>query len=167
MPFRYPLDEQQGDKLCWAAVALSVDKYFDPGSSNTQCSVAGAVLGRGCCPDPEVGCNEVEFLEKALDKVNRLASWPTAGPLSFTEIKDSINQRIPICVRIEWRGGGEGHFVVICGYRETKEHRQFVEVLDPWFPNSIVSYHEFVETYQNAERADAGGFWSHTYRVRN
>jgi Papain-like cysteine protease AvrRpt2 len=165
MPFNYPIEKQDGDKLCWAAVAKSVDHYFAPESVKSQCSIAGDVLQTTCCPDVETLCNQIEYLEKALDKVKHLESWPTAGFLEFGKIKELINNRMPICVRIEWHGGGGGHFVVICGYRERKG-REFVEISDSWFPSSIVSYQEFVDGYQNAERTDGGGFWSHTYPIK-
>ena len=168
MPFRYPLDKQEANKLCWAAIATSVDHYFNRDSMFTQCSVASAVLGRSCCslngiPD---ACNKVEYLETALDRVQRLESPPSASALAFSDICKLIDKKMPVCARIQWPNG-EGHFVVICGYRLTKDKKEFVEISDSWYEDSILPYDEFKQAYQGAGRPDGGGFWSHTYRVKN
>jgi hypothetical protein len=164
MWFRYPLNKQAQDKWCWAAVATSVDRYFDPGSALSQCEVAGEVLDRGCCPDGEK-CNQVESLDKALSKFDRLDGLASASALSFTEIQQQIDNRMPVCVRVEWRGGG-GHFVVITGYGFGKSGRQMLEISDPLFPKSLMWYDDFVWSYQNVEQPDGGGFWSHTFQVK-
>ncbi len=168
MPFRYPLDRQAADKLCWAAVATSVAHYFDLDSLHTQCSVASAVTGESCCspggiPDE---CNKVNVLETGLDKVERLESGPIDGGLAFSDICTLIDNKIPICVRIQWPNG-EGHFVVICGYRLTQDEKEFVEIADSWHEDSILPYDEFKQAYQGAGRPDGGGHWSHTYRVKH
>ena len=164
MPFRYPMDEQIADKLCWAAVATSIAHYFDRDSLVTQCFVAKEVLGGNCCgvPIPDE-CNEVQYLENGLDAVHRHEPPPVPHLLAFSDIRALIDQRMPICVRIEWPNTS-GHFVVISGYRFTKddkENGELVEVSDSWFESSILRYDEFIQNYQ-----DMGGRWSHTYRVK-
>jgi hypothetical protein len=164
MAFRFPLGKQSQDKWCWAAVTTSVDRYFNPGSTVNQCKVAEEVLQRGCCPDGEA-CNQVESLDRALLKFNRLDGAASAFALSFTDIKQHIDNRMPVCVRVAWRGGG-GHFVVITGYRITSAGRQMLEIADPLFPNSIIWYDDFVWSYQNVEQPNGGGFWTHTFLVK-
>ena len=164
MAFRYPLEKQVQDKWCWAAVTASVDHYFNPGSTLSQCEVAEAVLGGNCCPDQEA-CNQVESLDNALSKFNRLDGVATAFSPSFEEIQQKIDSRMPVCVRVEWRGGG-GHFVVITGYRLTKSKRRMLEIADPLFPSSIMWWDDFLSSYQNVEQPDGGGFWSHTFQVK-
>jgi hypothetical protein len=164
MPLRFPLDKQLHDKWCWAAVTASVDRYLNPNSTLDQCKIAEQVLGRSCCPDGEA-CNQVESLDNALSKFNRLEGTASNFALSFTEIRQIIDARMPVCVRIGWQGGG-GHFVVISGYRVTKSGRELLEIADPLFPSSILSYHDFVTSYQNVEQSDGGGQWTHTFLVK-
>lgn len=164
MPFKFPLQKQIKDKWCWAAVTRSVDRYFNPKSTLDQCTVAQLVLGRSCCPDAD-DCNQVEFLEKALSRLDRIDGVPVRFGLSFADICESIDNRMPICARIGWNGGG-GHFVLICGYRKTSSGRQLLEIADPLFPSSLVPYEDFISGYQNMEQPRGGGKWTHTYRLK-
>ncbi|HYI92584.1 MAG TPA: papain-like cysteine protease family protein, partial [Bryobacteraceae bacterium] len=130
--------------------------------------LASEVLGESCCSPDGVPdkCNEVNRLEAALDKVHRLESGPDDGGLAFSDIRKLIDKKIPICARIQWPNG-EGHFVVISGYRWTKDKKEFVEISDSWHEDSIIPFDEFKQAYQGAGRPDGGGIWSHTYRVKS
>ena len=66
------LEKQSQDKWCWAAVSVSVARYFLPLSPLTQCRVALAVTGKtDCCGSGRAGCNEPGDLEVALKAVAR------------------------------------------------------------------------------------------------
>src|SRR5437867_2038718 len=131
MPFQ--IEKQLQDKWCWAAVSVSVDHYFSPGSTFSQCRIARDVLGGlPCCGAPDT-CNTPASLRAALDDVGRFRDR-LPRPLLFDEIRQEIDARSPVCVRIGWNGGG-GHFVVISGYRELASGAQLVEVSDPLFPS--------------------------------
>lgn len=162
MPFQ--IQKQLEDKWCWAAVAVSVDHYFFPGSTSSQCRIARDVLGvPQCCGDPDA-CNTAAKLQDALDAISRLREiLPRA--LLFDEIRQEIDAGQPVCARIGWNGGG-GHFVVVSGYRQTVSGTQLVDVADPLFPNSTVLYDEFVSAYQNTEEPEGGGQWTATFLVR-
>src|SRR5437879_6605632 len=113
MPFQ--IEKQRQDKWCWAAVSVSVDHYFFPGSTSSQCQIARNVLGGlPCCSDP-AGCNTPARLQPALDAVGRLRGT-LPRRLQFDEIQQEIDARRPVCVRVGWDGGG-GHFVVVSGDR--------------------------------------------------
>jgi papain like cysteine protease AvrRpt2 len=157
MPFQ--IEKQREDLWCWAAVSASVDHYFFPASTFTQCKVAGKVLNRAnCCADPDL-CNDKATLQDALDAVGRLRDT-RIGPLSFEDIRREIDAFLPIGVRIGWRGGG-GHFVVISGYSESPSGAQLVDVADPLFPNSTMYYDDFVSAYQTG--VTSGGEWTATF----
>jgi hypothetical protein len=72
------------------------------------------------------------------------------NPQVITEI--SANR--PVGVRIGWQGGG-GHFIAIAGY--STNGGQFVDVEDPWYQASAVSYAVLQSAYKGT------GSWTHTY----
>jgi hypothetical protein len=159
----FEIEKQREDKWCWAAVSVTVDHYFSPGSTSTQCRVARNVLGvTQCCSDPDV-CNTPAKLQTALTAVRKLKDTLTR-PLEFDEIRQEIEAGRPVCVRIGWSGGG-AHFVMISGYRLSASGAKLVEVADPLFPNSTILYDVLVSAYQNAQDPAGGGQWTATFLV--
>lgn len=153
----FQIQTQEEELWCWAAVSASVDHYFSPQSTSTQCQVAQEVLNiEGCCGNPQA-CNAPAILQDALRAVGRLRGT-LPRPLDFQEIQQQIDSSQPVCVRIQWDGGG-GHFVVLSGYRQLASGDQLVEVSDPFFADSIVDYNEFVNAYQG------NGQWTGTFLV--
>jgi len=150
------MQTQEMAEWCWAAVSVSVDKFFNPASSRTQCTVAEDVLTRSCCGG-EAACNEPAELQVALRRVNRLRKI-LGRRLRFSEIQAEIDAFKPVCVRIGWDGGG-GHFVVVDRYVELESGEQLVHVLDPLYSNSTLYYDEFVSEYQG------DGQWTGTFLV--
>jgi len=151
------IQTQEMDQWCWAAVSVSVDKFFNPASSATQCKVAQDVLSRSCCGG-EVACNQAAELQTALDKVNRLRKIVTRR-LRFKEIENELDAFKPVCARIGWDGGG-GHFVVVDKCMELNSGELLVHVLDPLFPNSTIYYDELVSEYLG------DGQWTDTFLVK-
>jgi hypothetical protein len=62
-------------------------------------------------------------------------------------------------VRIQWIDDQRGHFVMICGYSVSASGEQWVDVADPYWGNSILSYPQLVSSYLDA------GKWSDSYLV--
>ena len=153
----YPLEHQEMGLWCWAAVALSVTKYFDPATEMTQCSVASAVKNKKCCAD-KPGCNQADLLEVALGKVGHF-NQVLPRRLSFSELRDVLRAGTPVCVRIGWFGGG-GHFVVVTGFTVNEFGEQLVAVADPLYESDTWPYDEFASGYLRA------GQWTHTYLVQ-
>ena len=159
MPFQ--MKKQIEDQWCWAAVSMSVDHYFSPSSTLSQCLIAREVLRpRACCADPDA-CNTPARLRDALQAIRRPFEV-RRGPLSFDEVRTQIDAQLPVCVRIGWSRGG-GHFVVISGYHVSPSGAKFVKVEDPLFPSSIVPYDVLVFSYQNAQDRAGGGQWTTTF----
>jgi hypothetical protein len=163
--FGFYLEKQYEDKWCWAAVTVGIDHYFSPTSSLTQCRIARQVItGIECCADP-VGCNQAEDLEDGLKAIGR---WKEtrSGFLSFQEIQNELDAYRPVCARIGWYDKS-GHFVILSGYRLLTSGVQLVEVADPFFANSIVTYNHFVTAYQSGNpRQPGGGEWTHTFLLK-
>ncbi len=154
------MQKQMTSVWCWAAVSVSVDRFFDHDSEWRQCGLARKVTKQPvCCSKPVPHkCAQLFYLEDALTLVGRLKGNPTVGPLSFREVQRRIDKKHPICARIGWRGGG-GHFVVISGYRVHNGAKQ-VDVEDPMRKGtSTIDYQTFVHQYR------AVGRWTHTYPV--
>jgi len=153
----YPMADQEMRLWCWAAVSLSVEKYFNSLTESTQCTIASAVKNKTCCADKE-SCNRADDLRYALSSVRRFRQM-FEGQLSFESVRDSIREGFPVCARIGWYEGG-GHYVVITGYRTTTSGERYVAVADPAFPSLTWLYDEFRDAYCGH------GTWTHTYLVQ-
>ena len=149
--FHVPLQEQTN--WCWAAVAAGVAAHY--GAVWQQCNLAGLELGQQCCPAGINAClcNVPYYLDCALIRVSHFRAM-MFGVASFNpEVMTEINANFPIGVRIGW-SDGSGHFLAIAGY--STNGRQFVDVEDPWWSASTVTYAWLQSGYQ-------GGVWTHTY----
>jgi hypothetical protein len=154
----FAMQAQQQTQWCWAAVSVSIAAYYDPGTSWTQCQMAGAELNQAtCCENGSSSeCNQPWYLDKALERAGALASMNAPPSSGVGEEPDEIQAGRPVCVRIGWSGGG-GHFVVIEGYRYDLEQ---VAIDDPWHGASDVPVNTFRTAYQGS------GSWTHTYRTK-
>lgn len=165
-------EPQKGDFWCWAAVAVSLDRFFRIGSRRSQCGVATQVLhvAGGCCQGsaarPE--CDQATFLEDALEAVDQMAGGPSnpserpsTRASQFALIKEQIDLGLPVCIRVAWnRGAGEGHFLMITGYNEVGR-RKYVHVEDSIWGSGFYSLSDFANSYQDDE-----GRWTDSYLVR-
>jgi hypothetical protein len=154
----FQMQKQEHSNWCWAAVSVSVDRFFDSGSSWQQCGMAHAELGLPCCEGTDQRCNKPFFLEQALDRVGRLKGSPQPAPLSFSQIKLELDAGHPVGVRIEWNDGS-GHFVLITGYNETPGVQRLT-IDDPFYDRSRVSYSGFLNRYQGS------GAWTGTFFLK-
>lgn len=148
------MQTQQQSNWCWAAVAVSINLFYKPASTWTQCSVANAELGQtACCSDgSSPSCNQPWYLDKALTRVGDLTNV-TSGTVPFVGISAEIMGGRPLGVRIGWAGGG-GHFVAVSGFSASDQH---VVVVDPIYGRSVVPVATLVNGYQGS------GSWTHSY----
>ena len=156
---------QQESNWCWAAVTVTVNALFSPGSTLMQCDVAKPVLvsetqikgAVDCCANPEQ-CNIPAYLQDALSWAGNL-SLAEHGYLDFVGVTTEIDAGRPIGVRIQWSDGG-GHFILIDGYREFSSGVPQVHVADPYYGPSYLFYSDLVNAYQD------NGIWTDTYFVQ-
>jgi hypothetical protein len=151
---------------CWAAVSVSVRRFFDPESSMRQCDMVQALNPdlHDCCGQPIPSpCNKVGLLQEALTKVACLQKV-IRGPLSFSQIQEQMSAGLPVCVRIGWNGGSEvsGHFVVINGWSLSPTNAPMVHVLDPYFANASWPYAALI----SAGYHQGNGQWTDTFLVK-
>jgi hypothetical protein len=166
------MQQQQKSEWCWAAVSASVDRFFRPGSTHTQCDIAGSVLELPCCnPTPaQAGpCNVPHDLHTVLGRLHLLAGDPVLKPLTFPEIQKEIDAARPICVLIKWldKNGQptRGHFIAISGYRVTPAQKQFLSIADPFFGSSEIDYTIFCNP--KGGYRDGSGMWFASFLVQN
>lgn len=152
------MQPQLEDEWCWAAVAVSVDLYFNTNSTRTQCSLATQLAGQDCCNNPDA-CDQPQALQDALSDIGRLNGDPETDSLEFTEIQSAIGACVPLCVRIGWVGGG-AHFVAIDGYGSSPAGDPLVHVKDPYFGDFTVNFNDFLSHYLGS------GSWTATFRVK-
>jgi Papain-like cysteine protease AvrRpt2 len=155
------LQPQLQSEWCWAAIAASISRHYDPDSPWCQCKLATRMTGnKNCCSNPH-SCNRPQYLEKALRMVGRLAGPPAAGPLTFGRVQKEILAGRPVCARIGWPGSTIGHFILIYGCAKSRSGNQWLYVEDPLYGSSTWLYSELCRNYQYA-----GGRWSYTYPIQ-
>ncbi len=123
------------------------------------------MLGLDCCNGAIAGCDQPSALETALGAVNTLVGKALNNQalpgqtLPFAAVRQQIDSSVPVCVRIQWFGEQNGHFVMLSGYSVSQSGEEWVDVADPYYEDSTVPYDQFVAAYLEA------GQWSDTYLV--
>ena len=178
----FRIQHQEQSEWCWAAVAASVQQYFEPASEPSQevkqCKVATLVMAKlpapvptpaswpptDCCVNPEP-CNRSAVLEIALKAIHKWrntldADSSTGGTLTFEQVQREIDRGRPVCAGITWNSGG-GHFVVVMGYRVLASGAHQLYIADPLNPSNLVDFGEFTQAYYGE------GQWTSTDLVAN
>lgn len=151
---------------CWAAVAASVARYYDPNDTVRQCEIANLELQRvDCCLYPcdakGVDFNVTNVFASPLRRVGclrYLARFQRAEP---SRILEELKAGRPVCVRTVWRDGG-AHFLAIVGYWTDPDDTTILTLDDPFWGRSEYDYDQFAEHYQLL-----GGTWNDTYYTRS
>lgn len=141
----FELEYQKGIRLCWSAVATSIEKFYWPNKKEDQIEFAtrihGTVYDKFCDP------------VKALSKKGLFYS-SFERPLNKQEVIEELSQGHPIvaCMRqfVGW------HLVVIYGLNELGE----LLIADPATGLSAYMIENFTQTYEKYHH------WTHTYKVR-
>ena len=96
----FRLQKQKHSFWCWAAVSTSLDHYFSPRSTSTQCRVAKTVLRVAtCCGTPTpAGCNQAAFLQDATHRIRfvyppKHTSWMNQVELWFSILVRRVLRR--------------------------------------------------------------------------
>ena len=159
----YAAECQQQNQWCWAAVAVSIARYFKPTSAVTQCSLATSVLsgelhGANCCsglvpscldrnPPESTLCDRPRSTGDALLVTGNVGNPVPLGPLGFDDIKQRLAAGSLIACGKDQNGGS--HAGVIYGHlTATNSARtlQFVVAANPLSPSQVspVLYDDFV-----------------------
>jgi hypothetical protein len=155
----FQMERQKERNWCWAAVTVSVDRYFRATSVDLeQCELAGKMFRAGVCGN-EKHFNKPRKLQDALRLVDNLKNQPLNGPLQFENLRHEINSNRPVCARIQWRGGG-AHFIVIDGCTEFDSGFRQVHIQDPDSGPGVMSYDELAYAYR------FHGEWTHSFLLK-
>ena len=146
-----PLRRQQGQHLCWAALAASLLDYYAPDACRSQREVAHRVIGGGPI---DQRCRLDVTLESLglLDKVQERR-------VGFAELRSEIDAGRPLCAAIRWKATGNTHFLLLHGY-QVRRNVQILLLGDPRFGYDRHEYEYFPKDYQ------LGGEWTWTYWTR-
>lgn len=150
----FRIQRQLREQWCWAAVAASIASFHD-GINIRQCNLAERFLGEPCCMNMTLrACDVPWLLDEALRFNNNLEDF-FEGRITLNNIKFHIDNKCPVCCRIEWpRGNRDGHFIVIYGYSLIQDTIAVADPLRGVFP--AVSFPAFLNSYEN-------GQWTTTY----
>jgi hypothetical protein len=157
----FQIEKQTAANWCWASVGATISCYFHPDPNMKQCNVASDVLGVDCCQAvlPQ-GADEPAALQDVLEKIDALQEI-IPGRVDVEVLRAQIvDASLPVCARIGWSGQNRGHFVIICGCPVSPSGEQWVDIVDPFFPDSIIRYDHFVHSYQDA------GEWTDTFLLK-
>ena len=165
------VQHQAKTEWCWAAVSTSVNLFFRPTSTHTQCDIAGSVLSLPCCsgtPASLAACNVPHALHPVLGRYHLLAADPIVKPLTFDRLRGEIDAGRPVCVLIKWLDHSgkltdRGHFIALNGYRVTPGLKQFVSITDPFYGPSEIAYAQFVS--DKGGYRDGRGVWFASFLV--
>jgi transposase-like protein len=120
----FSIQQQQQDQWCWAAVAVSINWYYDSHSSWTQCIMANFEFDQHtCCNDGSTSaCNRPHLIWTAMNDTGNLADGsPISGAASYDSITNEIDNCRPIGMGFSWEETAHpstkgAHAVVISGY---------------------------------------------------
>jgi hypothetical protein len=143
---------------CWAAVAVSVARYYNPRSTVTQCQVASLTLGQqDCCSAgaETTRCDVRTSLNTALRVVRRYGGY---GPADPDLARQLIDRGEPVGIFVRWTPTA-GHFAALCGYSVSASGTEFV-VADPKYGDRPVLASELL-----SGRYRGFGTWTHLYRT--
>ncbi|MCB1866729.1 MAG: hypothetical protein KDG50_15025 [Chromatiales bacterium] len=177
LPMVLPLytQYQHTDQWCWSGVSTSIDNFYNPLSTVTQCGLATDLMrdpvrkkripkksqnpdkeyeleeGGSCC-DPKAECGFWYYLDEALSKLGILSKCQPS--LSFDGFKEQIQRWRPVGIRIEYKNKS-GHFLVLIGF--FSKSNDMVVLDDPFFGISLMSYKDLTGKdykYQNGVVTD-------------
>src|SRR3712207_2834287 len=70
------IERQERTNWCWSAVGISVERFYNPDSTRTQCELANVALRRSdCCGEAARDyekCNEPWYLDRVLNITGNL-----------------------------------------------------------------------------------------------
>lgn len=155
----FPMQPQKREEWCWAAVSVSVLRFYEAQSTLSQCQLVNDELGLdNCCSGASDECNQPWYLEFGLERVGHLAS-KLESSASFEDVGGELDGRRPLGCWIQWPDG-TGHFVVLNGYATdfgATPPAQWVSVQDPKYGHSDYPYLNFLVSYRKV------GTWSFSY----
>ncbi|QRO01884.1 C39 family peptidase [Archangium violaceum] len=150
------MQPQQRSNWCWAAVATTTARFYQPSQPWTQESLVGVVLG--VKPDNAstlpAQYNVAWYLAEALTQTGHFERYQQ-GPLSYEDTCEQVARGAPLGVQVQWAGGGT-HFMLVTGY----DAGDLVLVQNPWdLSSTYVPYDTLVKGFHG----NPGNMWIYSY----
>lgn len=153
----FEMEDQQDDNWCWAAVAVSIGKYFEPATLWTQCKLVNFILSRSdCCGDPiPCQCDKARALSPAIKAVGNLHNHQS-GYLKIEDARLELEDGNPVGMALKL--SFSTHFVVLHGIQWGSQELMFIK--DPDMTVIPLQYGQFPGGPYGATAK-----WIHTYRT--
>ena len=133
----FSMEPQDQDQWCWAAVAISICRFYKDRRWQHQCDLVNQILapilgGIDCCQDGASNTCNISFsLSDALNTTGHLAQR-VQSVVSFEDLRQEIDVRQrPVAIRIAFSDLITRHFIAVVGCAETPDGKQMVKVADP------------------------------------
>jgi Papain-like cysteine protease AvrRpt2 len=149
------MEPQQQTNWCWAAVGVSIKKFYRPDSSLLQCELASMEFREDCCSNPKAH-DKPWFITNTLKRVGHYKDGEGGSYIvSMDEVQREIVNGRPIVCKVEWETGGE-HYICIRGYIGDR----YLRIEDPLHGTVLWPYDELKTHYLG------NGTWTETYRTK-
>lgn len=163
---KFAIEQQAQNQWCWAAVSLSVFRYFNNQTFATQCALVNSVFTppEDCCQAGSGNdCDQSWDISEVLAQYGFLAA-EVGGPLDFATLQQQIETaQAPVVIRVQFDDGMTDHFMAIVGCAVDAQGNQIVYVADPSQAAGNSCQYElagFPENYR------PGCAWVNTYQTQ-
>ena len=159
----FSMQDQEQNKWCWAATAISTHLFYGGNKWIQQCDLANNELKQtNCCQNGEsCHCNRAWLLRKAMDTTGNL-SHCSEGPGAWDDIKSAIDHGCPLGIQIAWKNSNAGHCLIVSGYISGNGSQMVVvNDPDPRLSRTIITYAALKERYKGL------GAWVYSYFTKS
>ena len=157
---------QAQTQWCWAAVSVSVFRFFNDLRWPDQCKLvndvfSGILAGEDCCQggdseDCDIGWDIAQVLRSKGHLAERMDN-----PVGFDVLSRELDiNGAPVVIRVEFDDGLSDHFMAIVGCSVDASGERIVQIADPGCANGNYSIHEFDDFPSNYR---PGMVWRNTY----
>jgi hypothetical protein len=155
----FQMQPQQQTFWCWSACTVSIEKYYNPTTDLTQCTLANTEFNRNdCCGAGAAGpCNQGNWPQTPMRRLGRL-NQDLRNTLTVLQISDELAKGFPFIADVVWRDGSS-HVLAVHG-RSRIDGVEYVTVADPAYGNSTWTYADFCNRYQQI------GTWRFSYTTQ-
>lgn len=151
-------EKQKGDNWCWAAVAASVARFYDPQVELEQCELANRFLQTDQCCGPNADmeiCDRPQRLDKVLGITGNLVEFfhdatKPEPPISFETVRSEIDKGRVVCSRVSLSPRG-GHFQMITGWK-TAAGENYLIISDPIHERVEILFSSFGSRFNGAKQ---------------
>jgi hypothetical protein len=171
MPPLLDVELQCRQNWCWAAVTVSLKRFFQCPEPLTQCDLAFEELteaqqdvARGDCCDGRCGveiggpCSLEYELETPMRNAG-LLRVPAEGQMKLEDLQSDLSSRCPVGIQIRWRTGAS-HAAAIVGFHSDGANGVLFDVSDPIHGRVSSDLEGLKTNYKNL-----GGHWAASLRT--